>query len=279
MSDNIQSEITRESIRLGFARAYFASNKLLLAYAYSPFPADERISAYYLASDTSYRAACALCDSLRGKGYQAELSHEKLKPLFEANGLGARGKNSLLAMPGLGSRVVLYAINTNASPATAKEQIKPASPCPTSCRACENACPAGAIDQNGFHREKCMRNYMDKADYPDWVRMKQTTFMGCEKCMLACPLNAAIAFSSPDENVLAAFSLEKLISGDAAAARALVGRNITGNGKLTAEAVTFAIREGMSREKLEIALSSPFAVVREVTKKALDGHFDVIKNI
>ncbi len=279
MSDNIQSEITRESVRLGFARAYFVSKKLLLAYAYSPFPAAERISAYYLASDKSYHAALSLCEFLRGKGYEAELSREKLKPLFEASGIGSRGKNSLLAIPGLGSRVVLYAIETNAALAAANEEKAPVSPCPASCRACQSACPAGAIDESGFHREKCMRNYMDNADYPDWVRMRQTTFMGCEKCMLACPLNACIAFSSPDENARLAFSLEKLISGDAAAARALVGRNITGNGKLTAEAVTFAWRDGMSRERLEIALSSPFAIVREVTRKALDGHFDVTKNI
>lgn len=279
MSDDIQSEIKRASIRLGFARACFVSGKILLAYAYAPFLPTERISAYYLASHRSYRAVNELCSLLRGMGYKAELSHEKLKALFEDNGIGARGKNSLLAMPDLGSRVVLYAIDTDICfPEPQKAKTLP-SPCPLNCRACQNACPVNAIDESGFHREKCMRNYMDKADYPDWVRKNQTTFMGCEKCMLACPLNARIAFAEPDETARAAFSLEKLISGDASAARALVGRNITGNGKLTAEAVTFARHDGLSPQRLEIALLSPFETVREVTKKALDGHFDVTKNI
>lgn len=275
----IHSEIIDEATRLGFARVNFAPERVLLVYAYSPYNASERVSAYYIASDKSYRAARALCSFLRDRGFEAELSHEELKPLFESAGIGARGKNSLLAIPKLGSRIVLYAIITNAVSAAQPSSARLPSPCPSDCRACENACPAKAIDGAGFHREKCMRNYMDKADYPDWVRVMQSTHMGCEICMRACPLNAQIPFTEPNESVKAAFDLEKLLSGDTAEARSLVGRNITGNGKLTAEAVTFAWRDGMSRERLEIALSSPFAIVREVTRKALDGHFDVTKNI
>lgn len=74
--------------------------------------------------------------------------------------------------------------------------------------------------------------------------------MGCEVCQAVCPQNAQLAKRIPGEAEQAAFALPRLIAGDAAAARSLVGRNLTGNGKLTAEAICFAARAGLHEAEI-----------------------------
>ena len=116
------------------------------------------------------------------------------------------------------------------------------------CRACEIACPAHAIGEGGYDVNKCMRFYMDGADYPDWVCDIQTKHLGCEVCQDVCPRNAGVGFAEPSDEIRAAFDLDRLASGDAKAARLLVGKNITGHGKLTKEAERF-LEKGTVRQK------------------------------
>ena len=68
------------------------------------------------------------------------------------------------------------------------------------------------------------------------------------------------------------FNLKRLITGDAAQARSLVGRNFTGNGKRTAEAIAFAANDSelflSLRNEIFAAADSPFDAVRDAVRYA-----------
>ena len=102
----------------------------------------------------------------------------------------------------------------------------------------------GAISQNGLDVKRCMRYIMDSG-YTDEVRKKQETFLGCEACQNVCPKNSRLTRQKPSEAIKRAFDIKRLLDGDTKAARELVGSNITGNGRLTMEAIALAARDGM----------------------------------
>ena len=52
------------------------------------------------------------------------------------------------------------------------------------CRACIDACPTGALDEECFHREKCLRNWMMSGQpVPEALRPYMgNRLMGCDEC-------------------------------------------------------------------------------------------------
>jgi epoxyqueuosine reductase QueG len=185
--------------------------------------------------------------------------------------VGAIGKNGLLHIEPYGSRIVLQAL--------AIEGLKPRfydtreNACPQNCDACARACPSHAITEKGLDLGRCIRAQMEDALYCDEVKEQLSGHIGCELCMLACPLNASLKVDEPDKAIREAFDLKRLILGDAAKARALVGRNMTGKGKLIAEAIVFAAREGLYEEEIRAALNSPFEAVRDTAAWAVRKYF------
>lgn len=245
---------------------------LLLVYPYAPFPAGERLSAYYLASQRGYLAAKELVKLLSASGFACEMAAVPARALALANGVGAAGKNGLLRIGAYGSRFVLYTLAINSL--TPRVEPPSATPCPPGCDACACACPMDAIGPGGLDATRCMRYAMDGAAYPFSVYEAQRTHMGCELCQAACPQNAMLPQGAPSEAEQTAFALPRLIAGDAAAARRLVGRNMTGNGKLTAEAVCFAARDGLYAAGIRAALeTSPFPAVKRAAAWALQRYF------
>ena len=249
----------------------FAASIACLVYPYAPFTADERIPAYYLASNKAYFGMKALTARLGELGVRAEKAEIPLKPALEQAHIGAQLKTTLRAIPGLGTRFVLMCIALGGIPPLEYDESF-APPC-ENCRACEAACPSGAIGAGGHELSKCMRIRMETACHEDFVRDRQRTFIGCEICQYACPLNAALERSEPDPAAREAFDVRRLIEGDAAAARKLTGKNMTSNGKLTAEAIAFAARDGLIPEDelaalLDKAGSSPFPAVRDAVRWA-----------
>ena len=264
------AELERIAYELGFARVLFlpapdflphgdephivwntaeypwANVSCLLVWPYSPYPSDCRIPAYYVNSNASYHAGAALARRLEAEGVRLKRCELPIKALCEKYRFGAIGKNSLIALPEFGTRVVFQSMLLEASAENPFEITEysagDAGVC-ASCRACENACPAHAISADGLDVKRCMRYYMDGADYPDWVYKVQRTHMGCEVCQAVCPKNAHIRPAAPPEDVAEAFETGRLAAGDAKPARLLVGKNFTGNGKLTKEAIRFLERE------------------------------------
>ena len=91
-----------------------ASCILLLVYAYAPFPAGERLSAYYLASQRGYLASQELVKALCASGIPCEIAAVPARALALANGVGVAGKNGLLRIGAFGSRFALYTLATSA---------------------------------------------------------------------------------------------------------------------------------------------------------------------
>ena len=266
MDNNDVRKIAQEH---GFTRAYFlplpdfeynekepnivwnaerypwARVSLLLVWAYAPYPADCRIPAYYIASNASYHACVALCRELEIEGVELKRCELPIKPLAVKHGAAVQCRNSLVSLPGLGTRVVFQSVLLGCEGGhefAAEEYACREDALCAVCRACERACPAGAIGEDGLDVKKCMRYYMDGADYPEWVYGVQRTHMGCEVCQAVCPRNAGIAPVEPPAEIGRAFELERLAEGDTKPARLLVGKNFTGRGKLQKEAINFISR-------------------------------------
>ena len=249
-----------------------ASCILLLVYPYAPFPAGERLSAYYLASQRGYLASKGFMGALTASGISCEMASVPARALALANGIGVQGKNGLLRIGGYGSRFALYTVATDACAPQVNAPFTP--PCPANCDACLRACPMGAIRPDGLDATHCMRYFMDGAEYPFLIYEAQRTHMGCELCQAACPQNAHLAFGAPSEAERSAFALPRLIAGDAKEARTLVGRNMTGNGKLTAEAICFSAREGLFEEEIRAAMeTTSFPAVKRAARWALQRYF------
>ena len=264
-------DIRRLAIKHGFAGAYFlpppdfarhedekhivwnteeypwAGVSLLLAFSYAPYPADCRIPSYYINSNSSYHASVALARELEAAGVRLLRCELPVKQLAVKYRVGVPCKNSLVALPGLGTRVVfqtmLLGSDENHEFIPEEYSASDTGLCSV-CRACENACPAHAIGEGGLDVKKCMRYYMDGADYPEWVYSIQRTHMGCEVCQQVCPRNAHIKPVEPPQEVRDAFELSSLACGRTKPARLLVGKNFTGNGKLQKEALRFIERDG-----------------------------------
>lgn len=234
----------------------FATTIALLVYPYKPFSATERIPSYYLASNRAYFALKKIVSELSQIGIQAEKAEIPLKLQAVEAGVGVRCRNSLISFEEFGTRVVLSALALDKLEPKDYHQLTENKNDCGECRRCIEACPAGAIDRNGLCVEKCMRFHMETAKHPDWVREKQTTYIGCEICQYACSKNAGLQQDAPNKETREAFLAEKLIAGDTRAARLLAGKNMTSCGKLTAEAIAFAANDNEHWDLIELAEQS-----------------------
>jgi epoxyqueuosine reductase QueG len=121
-------------------------------------------------------------------------------------GLGKLTKCGLLAHPRYGTRILLGGVITTL-------RLEPSEQtdfqgCPTACRKCVDACPAGAIGETGkVHHNQCIRTSganpllshllrdagtRDKFDFETIVNTVSVDDHGaytCFKCLEVCPLN------------------------------------------------------------------------------------------
>lgn len=216
-----------------------ATSLLLLVRAYRPFAVESGLPSYYIASNAGYHAAHAFAAALRMQGYCAYRLEVPLAALVTIAGIGRVCKNALIDIDGFGTRTVLYTIATNAVPPE-NEFTPPPAYC-GDCAECAAACPANAIDTvHGIDSTKCLRTYMEGDIMPAWAMERLPGLLGCERCMAVCPRNKGIQNRVPEENERRAFDLAALLSGELAAARALVGKNMCTRGRLQAQAAVLA---------------------------------------
>ena len=249
-----------------------AKAALLLIWAYAPYENGGHISSYYPASNASYHASKAVEAELNAAGIAAERAFIPARALCIANGVGHQGKNGLLSIAPYGTRIALETLLIYSPVEPNAEQVCTEGGCPEGCTACISACPMGAITKNGLNVTRCMR-YIMNSGYTEEIWQKQQTFLGCEICQTVCPKNARLKKLPVPDAMAEAFELKRLIAGNAKAARIIAGKNITGSGRLTMEAIAFAAREGQCEAEIRACLSSPFEQVRAAAKWVLSKYF------
>lgn len=244
----------------------------LLIWAYAPYENGGHISSYYPASNASYHASKAVEAELNAAGIAAERAFIPARALCIANGVGHQGKNGLLSIAPYGTRMAFETLLIYSPVEPDTEHACTEGGCPEGCTACISACPMGAITKDGLNVTRCMR-YIMNSGYTEEIWQKQQTFLGCEICQSVCPKNARLKKLPVPDDMAEAFELRRLIAGNAKAARMIAGKNITGNGRLTMEAIAFAAREGQCEAEIRACLSSPFEQVRTAAEWALGKYF------
>ncbi len=111
------------------------------------------------------------------------------KALATRAGLGFVGKNRLLTNSEFGSFLLLGELITNIS-------LRPDKPIERqecgNCRNCIDACPLGALTENGFDARRCI-SYLTIEHKgrisPELKDKMDSHLFGCEKCLQVCPYN------------------------------------------------------------------------------------------
>lgn len=156
-------------------------------------------------------------------------------------GLGVHGLSGLLIMPEKGTFVSLATILVHMPPPEGTPGPEhDLSPGCIRCGACAQACPAGAISEDGVDALMCLRNHMSWPDHmPDDVQEKMGEYLwGCDICQKACPHNDALQRVSPAPDQYTPFHLERILrEPDMDAIAALIGRHYAKKANLQRQAV------------------------------------------
>lgn len=158
-----------------------------------PRTEDAWVHPYYFASQQAYMAARRVTEAAQAAGVGIAMRDEiRVKPIFARLPGFTQGRNTLSYAEGIGSRFhVQILLLDEVLPFDAALEETPHPLHCGACRACLDACPTGALDEAGFHREKCLRNWMMSGQpVPEELRGRMgNRLMGCDECQRCCPHN------------------------------------------------------------------------------------------
>jgi epoxyqueuosine reductase len=157
------------------------------------------VSPYYYFSNRYYMKLKKELMPYENGGEIRILRDTSLKILANISGLGYYGKNSLIHNDEFGTSMFLYglAINIGEDDFKWNDINNKFTDC-GNCRRCVDACPTGALDENGiFNREKCVRNYMlEGIEVPEEMKKHMgKRLLGCNICREACPKNNRLSLT------------------------------------------------------------------------------------
>lgn len=230
------------------------STLLLLLYPYDSWgKADKgyvRISTYYFAAQEAYLRARNIVCKLNQMGESARLCNDvRLKPLLSRLKDFSQGRNTLHYHREYGSRFHIQVIGLDSlypMDESILQQKNEGNNMCGSCRRCLQACPASALTEEGFRREKCLRQHMMRgAPVPAGLRpLMGNRLLGCDVCQQACPYNDSLKKRDTAEEC---FPVEDLINQDSGTLARLaqkIGRNMTLPNRVLSQAVIIAGNSG-----------------------------------
>lgn len=251
----MKDELISRAAGLGFVRTgvfpYEDRRAILLLMPYTPYNREDgaAVSAYYPASNRAYHACRELAAFLRERGFAAEVDTEvRLKPLLHAFGMARYGRNGLTACGDLGSRYAVACILTDAPiepDAAVRTEYCLDESC-LNCDRCVRACPSGALDGTGrVDLEKCVRAQPDAGPVKEEFRaLVGNSVLGCDICQDVCPRNAAAGRVPMPQELREYLSLKKLLSGDIAELKPILGANFARKKRLQSRALLVAANLG-----------------------------------
>ena len=147
----------------------------------------------YIYPSINSRITKILNNVLVEKGYSFAKPNLPLKLLAVRSGLGKYGRNNVCYIPKLGSFFRLSAYITDYEfEEDSWGDIKVMESC-SSCSACIDNCPTGAIDIGRFliHAQNCITHFNEyDTQIPEWVGPdSHNSIVGCMKCQAVCPHN------------------------------------------------------------------------------------------
>ncbi|MGN1020121.1 MAG: 4Fe-4S double cluster binding domain-containing protein [Aristaeellaceae bacterium] len=225
------------------------------------------IHPYYFASQQAYMAAGRVVRAAQEAGVGLSLRDEvRVKPVFARLPGFTQGRNTLSCAEGAGSRFhVQILLLEDALPDAVSLEAAPHALHCGECRACMAACPNHAIDGEGFHRERCIRNWMMSGrPIPEDVRHAMgKRLIGCDECQRCCPHNPP-----PEGEAHPSLPLETLLREPKASAeglRPLIGANLTIPNRVLSQACVMAGSAGDASllPLLEGLAEHPSPTVRE----------------
>ena len=170
------------------------------------------IHPYYPASQKAYRSIQTLKEEYRQAGIVLDDRADiRLKPVFLKLPFLRRGMNTLSYFEKEGSRFHVQVLTCNeAIPVTHIPDTEERSLSCRDCGRCMRACPGGAIREDGFDREKCLRWWMLNGRVPPEgiFRKMGNRLIGCDICESVCPYN------HPAVTAPVMISLKQLLSRD-----------------------------------------------------------------
>lgn len=246
-------------MELGFARTIVldgpscgvAEKTLILAlwvYEMEAEPSQEEawIHPYYRISHHAYQAARRFVEECVAIGLPVALRDDvRLKPIFARLPGFSQGRNTLSYIEGVGSRfyVKTFSVDMAMEPTAELESENHALHC-GECHRCTEACPTGAIADDGFHVDRCIRYWMlsGKAA-PEEVRSAMgNRFIGCDECQRCCPHNhQSTAQAGETVPLLRLLTEPKVMSEEL---KNVIGVNLTLPNRLLAQSCLIAGNSG-----------------------------------
>ena len=154
---------------------------------------DAVIHPYYPVSQRAFRTAQRFVKIYSEQGLQIRQANEiHIKHILNRLPFLQRGRNTLSYLPECGSRFHVQILATEEDlPVTSELEAEEHPVACGKCRKCAALCPGGAITENGFEKEKCLRFWMMNGKMPPKelaVRMGNR-LLGCDVCEACCPMN------------------------------------------------------------------------------------------
>ncbi len=140
-------------------------------------------------------AEAAVAKAVGKLGYRTATASLPLKLLAVRSGLAEYGKNNIAYVDGMGSFMRLTAVFSDMPLESETWQAPKTMQLCNNCNLCQNACPTGAIENDGFmlHAERCLTFHNEKdatVGFPSWVKPEwHNCIVGCIRCQAACPKN------------------------------------------------------------------------------------------